>query len=120
MLVECGKDHMIYPNAVRQAVTDKTKAIMPTQLNGRTCDMDTIQKIADENNLIIIADEAQTLGSKFKGRPAGTFGKAGTFSFYPAKLLGCFGDGGAVVTNDDEIHFDVYQNVSSQKSRVRT
>ncbi len=102
VLVECGSDHMIDPDSVRQAVTSRTKVIMPTQLNGRTCDMDEIQKIADENNLIIIEDAAQALGSRFKGRSAGTFGKAGTFSFYPAKLLGCFGDGGAVVTNDDE------------------
>lgn len=103
VLVECGKDHMIAPHAVKQAVTGKTRAIMPTQLNGRTCDMDALQEIADENDLIIIEDAAQALGSKFKGRSAGTFGKAGTFSFYPAKLLGCFGDGGAVVTNDDEM-----------------
>jgi dTDP-4-amino-4,6-dideoxygalactose transaminase len=65
--------------------------------------MDVLQKIATKYNLIIIEDSAQALGSKFKGKFAGTFGKAGTFSFYPAKVLGCFGDGGAVVTNDDEI-----------------
>ncbi len=103
VLVECGADHMIAPDEVARAVTDKTKAIMPTQLNGRTCDMDALQKIADHHGLIIIEDSAQALGSKFKGKSAGTFGAAGTFSFYPAKVLGCFGDGGAVVTNDDRM-----------------
>ena len=103
VLVECGADHMIDPESVERAITDNTRVIMPTQLNGRTCDMDALQAIADEYGLIIIEDAAQALSSKFRGRCAGTFGLAGTFSFYPAKLLGCFGDGGAVVTNDDKI-----------------
>ena len=103
VLVECGTDHMIDPESVKRAVTDKTRVIMPTQLNGRTCDMDALQAIADKYGLIIIEDAAQALSSKFNGKCAGTFGLAGTFSLYPAKVLGCFGDGGAVVTNDDEI-----------------
>ena len=103
VLVECGADHMIDPGAVRQAITGKTRAIIPTQLNGRTCDMDALQQIADRRSLIIIEDAAQALGSRYKGKCAGTFGLAGTFSFYPAKLLGCFGDGGAIVTNDDKV-----------------
>lgn len=103
VLVECGTDHMIDPASVKKAITKKTRAIMPTQLNGRTCDMDALQAIADEYHLVIIEDAAQALYSKFKGKCAGTFGLAGTFSFYPAKVLGCFGDGGAVVTNDDNI-----------------
>ena len=103
VLVECGADHMIEPESVKQAVTDKTRVIMPTQLNGRTCDMDALQEIADDHGLIIIEDAAQALSSKFRGKCAGTFGLAGTFSFYPAKVLGCFGDGGAVVANDDKI-----------------
>ena len=103
VLVECGADHMIDPESIERAITDNTRVIMPTQLNGRTCDMDALQAIADEYGLIIIEDAAQALSSKFRGRCAGTFGLAGTFSFYPAKLLGCFGDGGAVVTNDDKI-----------------
>lgn len=103
VLAECGADHMIDPESVERAITDNTRVIMPTQLNGRTCDMDALQAIADEYGLIIIEDAAQALSSKFKGKYAGTFGLAGTFSFYPAKVLGCFGDGGAVVTNDDKI-----------------
>ena len=103
ILVECGLDHMIDPGSVERAVTDKTRVIMPTQLNGRTCNMDALQAIADKHGLVIIEDAAQALSSMYKGKCAGTFGLAGTFSFYPAKVLGCFGDGGAVVTNDDKI-----------------
>jgi len=101
--VDCGPDHLIDPDSVRQAITSKTKAIMPVQLNGRTADMDSIGEIASEHGLIIVEDSAQGLGSKFKGRFAGTFGLAGTFSFYPAKILGCMGDGGALVTDDDGV-----------------
>lgn len=108
ILVECGADHMIDPEQVNKAVTEKARVIMPTQLNGRTCDMDALQEVADQNGLIIIEDAAQALGSRFKDKFAGTFGLAGTFSFYPAKLLGCFGDGGAIITNDDEMARKLY------------
>jgi dTDP-4-amino-4,6-dideoxygalactose transaminase len=76
---------------------------MPVQLNGRTADMDALQRIADAHGLKIVEDSCQALGSKFGNRFAGTFGVAGTFSFYPSKTLGGFGDGGAFVTNDDEV-----------------
>jgi dTDP-4-amino-4,6-dideoxygalactose transaminase len=108
VLVECGAGHMIDPKSVQAAITKKTRGIMPVQLNGRTCNMDVLQEIADEYSLLIIEDAAQGLGSKFKGRCAGTFGAVGTISFYPAKVLGCFGDAGAVVTNDDEIAEKIY------------
>ncbi len=103
VLVECGADHLIDPESVAAAVTSRTTAIMPVQLNGRTCDMDALQRIAARHGLRIIEDAAQALGSKFKGRNAGTFGAAAEFSFYPAKVLGCFGDGGAVTTNDADV-----------------
>ena len=77
---------------------------MPTQLNGRTADMDAIQAIADKHGLLIFEDAAQALGSKFKGKRAGTFGVASCISFYPAKVLGCLGDGGAVLTSDEEVY----------------
>lgn len=102
--VECGPDHLIDPVSAETAVTPRTKAILPTQLNGRTCDMDALQSIADEHGLLIIEDAAQALGSRFMGKAAGAFGIAGVISFYPAKTLGCLGDGGAVLTNNDEIH----------------
>ena len=101
--VECGPDHLIDPDAIVPAITSRTKAIMPVSLNGRTCNFDAIERIAKDHGLAIVEDSAQALGSKYKGRFAGTFGVAGTFSFYPAKILGCFGDGGALVTNDDEV-----------------
>jgi dTDP-4-amino-4,6-dideoxygalactose transaminase len=104
VLVDCGEDRLIDPVAVENAITSKTKAIMPTHLNGRTCDMDKLQAIADKHELIIIEDAAQALGSKFKGRCAGTFGFAGSVSLYPAKVLGCFGDGGILFTNNEKTY----------------
>jgi dTDP-4-amino-4,6-dideoxygalactose transaminase len=102
--VECGPDHLIDPAAVEAAVTPHTRAIMPTQLNGRACDMDALGRVADKHGLIIVEDAAQALGSRYKGQCAGTFGAAAAISFYPAKVLGCLGDGGAVVTNDAGVY----------------
>jgi dTDP-4-amino-4,6-dideoxygalactose transaminase len=99
--VECGFDHLIDPLAVEAAIRPATRAILPTQLNGRTCNMDALEALAARKGLLIVEDAAQALGSKFKGTCAGTFGIASAISFYPAKVLGCFGDGGAVITNDD-------------------
>lgn len=103
VLVECGPDHLVDPASVEAAVTSRTRTIMPVQLNGRTCKMDTLQAIADRHGLTIVEDAAQGLGSRYRGRAAGTFGAAAEFSFYPAKVLGCFGDGGGITTNDDEV-----------------
>jgi dTDP-4-amino-4,6-dideoxygalactose transaminase len=101
--VECRADHMICPASVEAAVTPRTRAIMPTQLNGRTCDMDALRDIADRHGLLTIEDAAQALGSRFQNRSAGTFGLAGTISFYPAKTLGALGDGGAILTDDEDL-----------------
>ena len=103
VLVECGRDHLIDHESVVLAITEHTRAIMPVQLNGRVANMDSISAIASEHKLDIIEDSCQALGAKFDGRFAGTFGVAGTFSFFPAKTLGCFGDGGAVITDRDDI-----------------
>ena len=100
--VETGSDHLIDVESVEAAITERTRAIMPTQLNGRTANMDRLTDIADRHDLDIYEDAAQALGSKYKGRSAGTFGVASSISFYPAKTLGCFGDGGVVLTNDDD------------------
>lgn len=102
--VDVGPDRCIDLESVEGAITQRTRAICPTQLNGRTCDMDRLQAIATKHGLQVYEDSAQALGSKFKGRCAGTFGLTGCISFYPAKVLGCLGDGGAVLTNDGEIH----------------
>ncbi|MBK7686923.1 MAG: DegT/DnrJ/EryC1/StrS family aminotransferase [Rhodocyclaceae bacterium] len=82
---------------------------MPTQLNGRTCNMDRIMATASKHGLFVVEDAAQALGSKFKGKAAGTFGQAGAISFFPAKVLGCMGDGGGVITNDEHIFDRIYQ-----------
>jgi len=103
ILADCQEDHLIDPDSISKLITSKTKAIMPVQLNGRVADMDAINKIATKHNLIIIEDSCQALGAKYKDQFAGTFGLTGTFSFFPAKTLGCFGDGGAIVTNSDEV-----------------
>lgn len=103
VLAECGLDHMLDAADVERRVTPRTRAIMPVQVNGRTCDMAAIDEVAQRHNLLVCEDAAQGLGSRFNGKCAGTFGVFGTISFYPAKLLGCFGDGGAILTNDDNI-----------------
>jgi dTDP-4-amino-4,6-dideoxygalactose transaminase len=102
--VECGPDHLIDPAAVEAAITSRTRAILPTQLNGRTANMAALQTIANKNGLAIVEDAAQALGSKYRGQSAGTFGAASAISFFPAKVLGCLGDGGAVITNNAGIH----------------
>jgi dTDP-4-amino-4,6-dideoxygalactose transaminase len=99
--VECGPDHLIDPSAAAAAITPRTRALLPTQLNGRTADMEALAEIAEWYGLPIVEDAAQALGSRYRGKAAGTFGAAGAISFYPAKLLGCLGDGGAVLTNDE-------------------
>lgn len=103
VLADCGDDHLVDPASIEALITPRTKAVMPVQLNGRVCNMDRIQAVADKHRLPVIEDSSQGLGARFKGRCAGTFGLAGVFSFYPAKVLGCFGDGGMVVTNDDKL-----------------
>jgi dTDP-4-amino-4,6-dideoxygalactose transaminase len=107
--VEIGPDNLIDPEAIAAAITPRTVGISPTQLNGRTCDMDAIMDIASKHNLIVVEDAAQALGSRFKGKHAGTFGVTGSFSFFPAKVLGCFGDGGAVITNDSQTYEKLFQ-----------
>ena len=107
--VDIGEDNLIDPAAIADAINSNTVGIMPTQLNGRTCDMDKISSIADKHSLFVVEDSAQALGSRYKGKNAGTFGLASCISFFPAKVLGCFGDAGAVITNSDEIYQKVYQ-----------
>ena len=102
--VEAGEDLMIDPVSIKEAINENTVAIMPTQLNGRTCNMDAILDLAEVNSLEVFEDAAQALGSKFKSQSAGTFGKASAISLYPAKILGCFGDGGIVLTQEEEIY----------------
>ena len=93
---------------LEKAITPKTKAIIPVHLFGQSANMEAIMKIANEHNLFVIEDTAQAIGSDytfFDGRTqkTGTIGDVGTTSFFPSKNLGCYGDGGALFTNDDEL-----------------
>jgi len=107
--VEVGHGRTIDVNSIECAINSRTKAIMPTQLNGRVADMDTIISIAKKHDLLIIEDAAQALGAKYKDQCAGTFGFASAISFYPAKALGTFGDGGAVLCQDQKAYERLYR-----------
>ena len=94
--------------ALKKAITPKTKAIVPVHLFGQVANMEAIMEIAKEHNLFVIEDNAQAIGANytFKDRSkkkAGTIGNVGTTSFFPSKNLGCYGDGGAIFTNDDDL-----------------
>lgn len=89
---------------IKRKITPRTKAIIPVHLYGQSADMDEIMKIAKEHNLFVIEDAAQAIGTQYKdGRCVGTIGHIGCYSFFPSKNLGCFGDGGLITTNDDEL-----------------
>jgi dTDP-4-amino-4,6-dideoxygalactose transaminase len=87
---------------IEAAITPRTRGIMPVHLYGDCADMDAILEIARKHNLIVIEDAAQAHGAEYKGRRAGSMGELGCFSFYPGKNLGAYGEGGAVVTNDEK------------------
>lgn len=93
----------IDPTRIEEAITDKTKAIMPVHLYGQPCDMDPIMGIAKKYGLFVVEDCAQAHGATYKGKVIGSFGDAAGFSFYPGKNLGALGDAGATVTNDEEL-----------------
>lgn len=95
-------------NAIKKAITPKTKAIVPVHLFGMSADMDALLDLAKEHGLYIIEDNAQGIGSTYTGRngkkiKTGAIGHVGTTSFFPSKNLGCYGDGGAIFTNDDDL-----------------
>ncbi len=88
------------PALVEQAITPRTKAILPVHLYGQACDLDRLVPLAESNGLALIEDAAQAHGARHHGRRVGSFGRVGCFSFYPGKNLGAFGEAGAIVTND--------------------
>lgn len=109
VLVDVLEDTMnIDPVAIKNAITDKTKAIVPVHLFGQCANMDEILAIAKENNLFVIEDNAQAIGANYTfadgtSKKAGSIGDVGCTSFFPSKNLGAFGDGGAIFTNNDEL-----------------
>jgi len=94
----------IDPTSIEELITDRTRAIVPVHLFGQTCDMDPIMNIAERHDLAVIEDTAQAIGAHYKGHHAGCIGSMGTFSFFPSKNLGAYGDAGAVVTSDPVFH----------------
>jgi dTDP-4-amino-4,6-dideoxygalactose transaminase len=105
VLVDCDpQTYLINVDAAAQAITPKTRAIMPVHLFGQSAPMDEINALAAEHNLIVIEDACQAHGARYKDRGVGSLGKAAAFSFFPGKNLGAFGDGGAVTTNDPALY----------------
>ena len=100
VFADCKDDYTICPKSIKEVITSKASCIIPVHLYGQPCDMDEICTIATENNLKIIEDSAQAHGAKYKDKKIGTFGDLATFSFYPGKNLGAYGDGGAIITNN--------------------
>jgi dTDP-4-amino-4,6-dideoxygalactose transaminase len=94
---------VIDPESVRSKINEKTKAIMPVHLFGYPAAMDELRKISDDNNLKIIEDCAQAFGAQLNNMRVGSQGDAGCYSFYPTKVLGCYGDGGIITTNDKDL-----------------
>lgn len=104
VLVDCDPGiYNIDTSLVEPEITPRTKVIIPVSLTGQSADMDPLLDIADKHGLHVIEDAAQAHGASYKGRPCGSSGTAGCFSFYPGKNLGAYGDGGMVTTNDREL-----------------
>ncbi|MFA5354902.1 MAG: DegT/DnrJ/EryC1/StrS family aminotransferase, partial [Thermodesulfovibrionales bacterium] len=97
-----GETGNINPGLIEERITDKTKAILPVHIFGHPADMDAIMAIAKRHNLKVIEDCAQSFGSSLHGKHTGGIGDAGSFSFYPSKNLGAYGDGGMVILKDHE------------------
>ncbi|MDP1695378.1 MAG: DegT/DnrJ/EryC1/StrS family aminotransferase, partial [archaeon] len=102
VLIDIDKNYLIEPSNLEKRITGKSKAIVPVHLYGRVCRMDEILKIARQHNLHVIEDCAQAHGATYQGGIV-PIGETGCFSFYPSKNLGCYGDGGAIVTSSPEI-----------------
>jgi dTDP-4-amino-4,6-dideoxygalactose transaminase len=108
VFVDCDPDTFnVSADAIKKAITKSTKAIVPVHLFGQSCDMNVIMNLAKEHNLFVIEDNAQAIGCNYSGLgkkiKTGVIGDIGCTSFFPSKNLGCYGDGGAIMTNSDEL-----------------
>jgi len=108
----------INPDLIEAAITPKTKAIIPVHLYGQAADMDKIMNIANKHNIPVIEDNAQGFGASYKGKKLGTFGLITCVSFYPAKNLGCAGDGGLMLTDDDNMN-NLLRTIANHGQRER-
>lgn len=117
VFVESDRYFNMDAGQVEAAVTEKTKAILAVHLFGQTCDMTVLKEIADKHHLKLIEDCAQSHGNHWNGETAGTIGDTGCFSFYPTKGCGAFGDGGAIVTDNEELaqKIRIFRNYGSEK-----
>ena len=103
VFVDCDERMQINPDLIEQALTSKTKGIVPVHWMGCPADMNRIMKIANKHNLVVVEDACPAVGAEVNGKRCGSFGNASGFSFHPLKPLNVWGDGGSIVTNDDEI-----------------
>lgn len=103
ILIDVSDDFTMDISKLEASITPRTRAIVPVHLNGRSCEMDQLMAIARNHTLAVVEDGAQALGAEYDGCKVGSFGTAGCFSLYPFKMLGAFGDGGIVTTNDSRI-----------------
>ena len=99
----CEDTYCMNPDLIESAITERTKAVLPVHFYGNSCDMDSIRKICKKHNLYLISDCAQSAGTQYKGSRKNTLGDVSCFSFFPTKNLGCDGDGGMVLTDDEDI-----------------
>jgi len=124
VLVDVDPDTFnIDPEAIRAAITPKTKVIVPVHLFGQVANMDAIQAIAKEHNLAVVEDTAQAIGAEYtfgdgSKAKAGCIGDIGTTSFFPSKNLGCYGDGGAIFTNNDDLALKIRQIANHGQSKM--
>ena len=117
VFVEPDEFYNIDPTKIEEKITDKTKAILVVHLYGQACKMDMVTSLCKKYDLRLVEDCAQSHGATFNGKMTGTFGDFGCFSFYPSKNLGCYGDGGAIVTDSEELAaaMKMYRNYGSEK-----
>ena len=108
IFVDCDESFLIDIDAIPAAITKKTKAIIPVHFYGQACDLDRLRELADRHGLILIEDCAQAAGAQWRGKKVGSVGDLSAFSFYPTKTLGAYGDGGMILTNNEE-HFKKLQ-----------
>jgi dTDP-4-amino-4,6-dideoxygalactose transaminase len=103
VLVDVGRDFNIDCQRIDAAITSRTRGLMPVHLNGYMADMPRVMEIAEKYGLVVVEDACQSLGAALDGKKAGSWGLTGCWSFYPFKILGGYGDGGAITTNDPEV-----------------
>ncbi len=118
VFVDCDADtYSIDISQIEKKITNRTKAIIPVHLYGNPVDMDALMKVANKHNIPVIEDCAQAHLATWNGKGAGTFGAAGTFSFYPGKNLGAYGDAGAITVQDDKLHQSVAMHVNHGRTK---